>query len=112
MDDRPIKFDSCPNCGGTHRVVEEETNKAIARGELKLDAKIPAIVSRSLIFDPKLMPKISGVTKQVPAIFGFYDICVDCGTLYCISIEKGMATIEAKTQAPFGIEPPPFFGRG
>ena len=108
----PVEFKVCPACGSNRRVIEEEVNDAIALGQMSEGSHGMAQTTRSLIFNPASMPKISGISRKVPAIFGYYDICAECGTLYCIHLEKGEAMVEAQGPPPESGHGFPFIGRG
>lgn len=105
------EFKECPNCGGTERIVKKETEEAIKSGLVNEDAFIPVLQTKALICDPNKLPKIAGVRHQVTALFGYYDVCASCGTLYCVRMEKGKALVDS--QMPQPTRPmPPFFGKG
>ena len=108
----PIQFDACPACKSTRRIIEMETQKAIEAGDLRPDAKIPILATRTLIFNPNTALVIE--VKRVPALYGYYDVCADCGTLYCIAVEKSLAEVQLQKQPPpsFGGFGFPVFGKG
>ena len=106
----PIDFTCCPNCGSERRVAETVTNEEIEKGNLKPEHKTPFIASRALIFDPSSMKLVLG-EKIVTALYGFIDICADCGTVYARHIEKGQAVVGIELMPPKG-QVPPGFGRG
>ena len=89
----PIKFDKCPVCGSTRCIVEEEVNKEIEAGNLKEGSKIPALISQSKMFDPNSNITIFS-TRHVTVLIGFYDVCTDCGTLYCKEMQKQVAVVK------------------
>lgn len=103
----PIDFTNCPNCGSERRIAESVTNEEIAKGSLKLGQKTPFIVSRAVIFDPTV--KLFG--KKALVLLGIFDVCADCGTVYCIHAEKGTGTVEPQIPPPTD-RMPPGFGRG
>ena len=105
----PLEFTKCPNCGSPDRVIQMETEEAIIKGDLKEGTRIPVLVTRALIYDPNAFPRIHGYSKEVPVIFGAYDVCAVCGTLYCTRMDKGVAKIEAQKEKPH-IVPPSFMG--
>lgn len=111
----PMNFKQCPNCGSTDCVLELETNKAIAEGKLKKKGakRIPVLVTKSIIFDPDTMSRVLGISKKVRAILGLYDVCANCGTLYCVSMQEGEAVVEPREvdRSP-NDNMRPFFGRG
>jgi len=105
--DYPKKFDKCPVCGSTSRVVGDEVMSEIEKGNISSDVMLSALVTRTPLYDPKNV--ILG-KKQVPGIVALYDICSDCGTLYCTEVQKHRLIVEVQSrQRP---EMPPFFGRG
>ena len=108
----PIIFDKCPNCGGTRRIIEIETNREIEKGELKPGSKVPVLVTTSRIYDPTQIQKLFILSKEIPVLFGYYDVCADCGTLYCVAMQKGKGVIGAQQPPPSTEQMPPFFGRG
>ena len=105
MVEYPIKFDKCPNCGSTNRLIQGEVDKSIEDGDLKPETKIPILATRALLYNPDVAPRVYGFTKEVPVILAYFDVCSDCGTLYCVAAEKGMATIEMQSggKKPYGI---------
>ena len=107
MTDFPVQFDKCPVCGSERRLVEEETAKEIEAGRLSPGSRIPSLMGQSVMYNPMNISRVLA-KRLVPCLIGIYDACADCGTLYCIRMEKGEATIEAEGQKP----PPPFrFGQ-
>ena len=109
----PIEFDKCPNCGSTRRIIEIETNKEIEKGELGRDSKIPVLSTTSRIFNSNQMQKLFVLSKEIPVLFGYYDVCAQCGTLYCVAMQKGKGIVEPRQQPPSSEQQmPPLFGRG
>ena len=106
----PKEFTKCPNCGNINRIIQTETNEAIIKGDLKEGSKIPVMITRTLICDPSALPKIHGFKKEVPVIMGYFDVCSECGTLCCIRVEKGTATIEAQSLRRPPLAPPSLMG--
>jgi len=113
----PIIFDKCPTCGSTECVVETEVADEIERGNLPSDMKIPALITESHLIDTRVPLK---ETKKFNALVSYYDICANCGNLYCKQIRRvtGTATPRPKP-GPQILRPPdtfmggsPFIGRG
>jgi len=86
----PIDFDSCPNCGSTRKLAEEVMRKEKDKGKVGEEAKPFAFFGQSLMADPR-RPFISA-----PILLTFYDVCADCGTVYCVHAELGTATPQMK----------------
>ncbi len=77
----PINIDKCPNCGSTRRIANEVLEIEKEKGKIG-----PKVVSflfqhQSLITDP------AKTVLSAPIIMSFFDVCVDCGTVYCIHAE-------------------------
>jgi hypothetical protein len=88
----PAKFKVCPNCGSESRIIEVETNEEISKGNLKVGTKIPVMISITPIFTSA---NTSIVAKRtVPMLRGFFDICSECGCLYCVEIQKGEMIVD------------------
>ena len=92
MANYPIKFELCPVCGSESRIIETETNEEISKGNLKIGTKIPILATRTIIFvptEPKILAK-----RTVPMLMGYFDVCADCGTLYCVEMQKNEGIVE------------------
>ena len=105
-----VKFDKCPNCGSTERLIENEVNEEIKKGRMSKKSKAYSQRTSTLIFntdDQKLLV----ISKRAPAIFGLFDVCAECGVLYCVEMHKEEAVIEPQMSGK--QEFPPFaFGKG
>jgi len=86
----PIDFDSCPNCGSTRRLAEEVMRKEKDKGKVGEDTKPFAFSGQSLMADPRK------TFLSAPILLTFYDVCADCGTVYCVHAELGTATPQMK----------------
>ena len=96
----PLKFDTCPSCGSQARIAETETNEEIEKGNLPEKARTAVMVAQVRIFDPS-DKTILLVRREIPIIFAFIDICVDCGTLYAVEVQKGTGIVEPQiTKGP------------
>ncbi len=82
----PMKFDKCPNCGGTKRIAGSILEQERKKG--KIGKSLQGVIQQiqCVITDPRL------VSLQAPAIIVFMDICADCGTFYCFLAQLGVAT--------------------
>lgn len=87
----PKRFDVCPNCGSMVRIVESEAKAEEEKGNITAGLPAACMVTNSVIFDPTKVSIIA--PKEFPMITARFDICADCGTLYCVYVDKvkGMA---------------------
>ena len=111
--DYPIRFDQCPVCGSKERIVESEVNQEIEAGRLPKGTRMPATISQAGLFNPNDQQQLLA-RREVPILMGFYDVCVKCGTLYCVEMQRGIGMMEPQFRKgkPFGGNTPPFFGKG
>jgi len=86
----PKKFDVCPNCGSMVRIIEAETREAASKGKVGVDMKTGCIMTQTPIFDPTKVAVIA--PKKVHIIMARYDVCADCGTLYCVEVQRDEGT--------------------
>jgi len=100
----PIRFDQCPSCGSVIRVMEREVNRAIILGNLPPKIAIPALITESHIID-KRQPLVSA--KKFPVLVCFYDVCANCGTLYCREVIKREGLAQPKPKILRGGLIPP-----
>ncbi len=99
--DYPKRFEHCPCCGSKERIIENEVKSEIEAGHLRKDAKIPVLATQAQVID--LQDKNILITRrQFPLLIGLYDVCSNCGTLYCVEMVKhiGIAEAHIKSQAP------------
>ncbi len=110
--DYPIKFEICPLCGSESRILETETQLLISSGDLAVGTKIPAMISNTALFNPPSTHILA--RKEVPVLTGFYDVCADCGMVYCVEMHKGAALVEPQIQRDNhgGLGGMPFMGKG
>ena len=96
--DFPKEFSQCPSCGSTDRVANHVLQ------QLK-DAKKAG--PNMIAFIYKTQSLIMDQTKNqlsAPLVKAFYDICVECGTYYCIHVEVKVAIPQlGKEQTQGGI---------
>jgi len=100
-DDLPEKptilnFTKCPNCGSERRIAYEVLLEQIEKGKMKKESNAFLFTHQSIIAGPV------GTWLSAPVVISFYDVCADCGTVYCIHVE-------VKTAVQGGKTPPPSF---
>ncbi len=95
----PKEFKSCPNCGSTRRFCEMAmTDEVPAPGQKK---KTPVLMSGEYVYDGLAGPII---------LQGLFDVCCDCGILYCVMMQKVQSKI-APLSPPGGPPGRPRGGR-
>lgn len=92
----PKKFEVCPNCGSMVRVVESEAKEEASKGNIRVSTKMACMITQNAIFDPMRAGIIA--PKEVPIIMARYDICADCGTLYCVEVQKAVGRADPHTR--------------
>lgn len=82
----PLEFKECPNCGSTKKVAGTIAEQEKKKGKISKEAQACIQQVTCIITDPRMVP------LQAPVILIFLDICADCGTVYCIRAQLGVAT--------------------
>lgn len=86
----PIQFKVCPCCGSDKRIIESEVNQEKSKGSMKANIKIPCMFSQVALFEPSTLI----APKTFPMITCFFDVCAECGTLYCVEAHKSQGTAQ------------------
>ena len=98
----PREFSQCPKCFATATVTRLAAAELLAKGgHIKPDV----FLSMRKMIVPLIEP--STAVLSVPAMIVHYDICFDCGTEYCIKVEKldlpiTFTQVQGGKQLPFG----------
>lgn len=94
----PKRFDVCPNCGSMVRIIETESMEEASKkgGVMSVEAKTGCLTTQTAIFDPSKVGVIA--PKKISVIAARYDICAECGTLYCVEVQKGEGTATPHTR--------------
>jgi len=107
--DYPKRFIQCPCCGSTEKIIETETNQEIEKGHIAKGKHIPVLVTEARVYDAQ-DNRLLVSRRRVPVMMGFYDVCCNCGCLYCVEMQKGEGMIEPNVPRQ---DVPPFpFGKG
>ena len=83
MEEKPkypnLDIGKCPVCGSTRQLADEVLQHQIKEGRLPASTKAFIFQYQSIV---------AGATWfSAPMILSFFDVCVDCGTVYCIHAE-------------------------
>lgn len=93
-----IEFDSCPNCGSKERLAGKLAEEAKKKGQMRKDLNFYANIRMGVVKDPQMEHKLL-IGSSVPAYGIFWDVCLQCGTMYAVKVEIG--------EAVKGLKPPP-----
>ena len=107
----PVVFSKCPVCGSAERFMELETQEEIKKGNLPQDSRIAVMISKTILFNPT-DNRVLLFRKEAPVLVGIFDVCIQCGNLYCTEMQKGIAVIEPQVGPRLDDNILPFFGRG
>lgn len=86
-------FDKCPNCGSTKRFagsVAHEENERLGKTDDKMVYGLNQMTG-AIMVQARQKGLIHGM--KVPLVMAITDICLDCGTLYAVQLQRaeGMA---------------------
>jgi hypothetical protein len=97
----PRSYTVCPNCGSTRRIIESIGNEEKALHKIQESLQVGVQFGAMAITDP------NSPAARVPVVNPRFDICYDCGTFYCVFVEKQIAQtqIAMPGQGPFGGRP-------
>ena len=95
------EFDACPVCGSTDRFAGGVAEKQREKGLVGKGLKFGIYQMAGPIIDPNKITQVLVGTK-VPTVSALLDVCMKCGCLYAVRLERGEATLRG-TLAP----PPP-----
>ena len=103
------EFDCCPQCGSTRRLAEEVAEEQREKGMMGKGLKYGLHQLGGPILDPRRVNKMLVGTK-VPTATALLDVCLDCGNVYAVRLERGEVPLKGiiaqPGQPPPGIMPP------
>lgn len=102
------EFDSCPHCGSTRRLAGEVAQEQVEKGQMDKGLKYGLHQLGGPILDPRKVNQMLVGTK-VPTVSALLDVCLDCGTIYAVRLEKGEVPLKAVVAKPPPGQPPPGF---
>ena len=91
--DFPKVFPQCPNCGSEHKIGQMIANGLIEEGRATPKMKAWLFGHNSVIQPDK--PHFTA-----PVVKWLLDICFDCGTVYCVQVDVGVAMPEKRSGGP------------
>lgn len=99
------EFDKCPNCGSTRRFAESVAAEQREKGMLGEGLKFGIYQMSGPILDLRKKNKMLVETK-IPNISSLVDVCLDCGNIYAVRLERGEVTLGEVLAQIAGIIPP------
>jgi len=98
----PLEFKACPNCGSERRLAGELIEQEKEKGKAGPDTVGALNVFSAIIADPRR------AILQAPGVTAYTDMCLDCGTIYCVRVDGGKVTPQMKP-VKFNPQFPPNF---
>ena len=98
-------FTQCPNCGSEQRFFEELGKEIKARGLASEDWRQAYDDKQGVVMDPTKDAKLP-IGSTVPAFIIITDICLDCGSVYAIHLERHNAQKNIRLPSNQGRMPP------
>ena len=98
-------FTQCPNCGSEQRFFEELGKEIKARGLASENWKQVYDVQQGVVMD-KTKDSLIPIGSEVPAFLVTTDICLDCGMVYAIRLERHSAKKGVGIPGNVGRMPP------
>ena len=97
----PVLFDHCPTCGCKDRLGEAAMQELRDNGMLPKEAFKDGMWWQMPMLDQAHPPTILAPTFTIKVATTFFDICAECGTVYCTKFDM------LNTQAQVQQQPPP-----
>lgn len=95
-------FDSCPGivirdevlsrCGSTRRMMGSLGDEMKKNGELEEEMNVGIHELGGPIIDPRKIPQMLATSLR-PAMYALRDVCLDCGEVYTIRIERRVVPV-------------------
>ena len=92
----PLTFDKCPSCGSTDRIANIIGEQEKAKGKIRKIATCVAFMQTMIITDPVI------AVISAPSLTIGYDVCAECGTVYCVFAEVAQAKATPANMAQGG----------
>jgi len=91
MENKPtiLNFTVCPNCGSERFQANEVLKQQIEKGAMPKGSNAFLFNHQSVIAKPNFI--------SAPVVLSFYDMCMDCGTVFCVHSEVHTAVVGGKT---------------
>ena len=87
------EFNQCPNCGSERRFAKSIADELIEKGLMGKDLNWGLHLIGGPIYDQRKIPTMLVGVSTAPVALASVDVCLDCGTIYAIRLEKGEAVL-------------------
>lgn len=86
---KPVTFDKCPGCESEERLFEKLVTQLKKDGLIKKEDLTEGVAHQVPLFDPNKPSPIllAGLQQTVRVLFIYFDVCAECGTMYCTKFE-------------------------
>lgn len=96
------RFEKCPDCGSTERMMGKLGDELKEQGLIGKDMEVGLIEVGGPIIDPTKTGQM--LTKSIrPGMFALRDICIGCGRQVTVKIEKKMVEVNLQMIAGAGL---------
>ena len=95
MEEKPklLDINQCPNCGSENRLANEVLQNQIKKGKMDKTTIAFLFTHQSIIARPTGW-------LSAPCIISYYDVCSECGTVYCFHAQTITAVQGGKISPP------------
>lgn len=93
------EFDRCPACGSTRRLAGSVAEEQIEKGQMGTGWKYGLYRMGGPILDPKKVNQLL-VGTRIPTVTALLDVCLDCGTVYAVRLERDETSLRAVMSQP------------
>ena len=93
------EFDKCPVCGGSRRFAESVAKEQREKGLIGEGLKYGIYEMGGPILDPSKVSQML-VGTMIPTVAALIDVCLDCGTIYAVRLERGEVPLRVVVAKP------------
>lgn len=93
------RFDKCPDCGSTDRMMDRLGKEMKEQGLISEDMEVGLVEVGGPLVDPTKVGQMLTVSVR-PGIFALRDICIGCGRQVTVKIERKMVEVNLQMLIP------------
>lgn len=96
----PVVFNKCPHCGGTKLLARDYLNQLRDEGAIHKDSFKGSLQHQIPLVDQAHPPTILAQVIKIKVLVVQFDVCADCGTMYCVNFECKEAPAQMQPMPP------------